>query len=214
MGSQLATLVERTEVRVAAAEVCHTSLEPQTSRQGSRQVCHSHVEPCLGQAAADEARRERDAAEMALQAAPKASELRAQAEHATCAWTCTWTCTCTCTCTCTRGARQGRARYLIITPCRAGGARQGCARRQPPGAGRAAHVRTEAAGAPSPPPPRPRPCPRAHSMVVGEAMKLWSSRLREEQAGGRRGISVLSCRPLLARPLTRKPSHTESPSVS
>ena len=38
MGSQLATLVERTEVRVAAAE-----------------------------AAADEARRERDAAEMALQ---------------------------------------------------------------------------------------------------------------------------------------------------
>ena len=67
MGSQLATLVERTEVRVAAAEVRHTSLEPQTSRQGARQVCHSHVEPCLGQAAADEARRERDAAEMALQ---------------------------------------------------------------------------------------------------------------------------------------------------
>ena len=41
-------------------------------------------------------------------------------------------------------------------PCRAGGACQGCARRQPPGAGRAAHVRTEAAGAPSPPRPRPR----------------------------------------------------------
>ena len=33
--------------------VCHTGLEPQTSRQGPRQVCHSHVEPRLGQTNAE-----------------------------------------------------------------------------------------------------------------------------------------------------------------